>query len=42
MLIVHPRSASVGSINAVVRVDDLIKTTQHEVRAILKRIKEGL
>ncbi|KAJ5145578.1 Aldolase-type TIM barrel [Penicillium bovifimosum] len=33
---------SVGSIKAVVPVEDLIKTTQQEVRAILERVKAGL
>jgi hypothetical protein len=36
------RGASVGSIKAVVPVEDLIKTTHQEVRAILERVKAGL
>jgi hypothetical protein len=34
--------ASVGSINEIVSVDDVIKTTQQEVRTILERMKAGL
>jgi hypothetical protein len=36
------RGASIGSINSVASVDEVIKSTQQETRAILEKVRDGI